>query len=368
MLAFNEIYRETVMQKKHVLVVFLVFAFLSGCSSVQQPKNGDAKAEYEYAFQLQTEKRDYASARYWYELSAKHGNKWAQNNLNMPPFAPATIEIVDNQTTATSQSGASNSLALGNKVLAHNVSVKLNNIDDLGIVFVQNSDGNIKQVSLAEWSARFLSGSPGSAKESLNKHLKPGQNLVFFILHNKSFNYGSGKWTYDFSLIGDGTVLFHKANGKNGGSVGIQDWVAFSVESRTDGTFLIGQASEYQVSKISPKVANINADLIKNHGHESSSDVVAAVIGVGLGAGAVALAVSSDSSSDSSDTVNNDRNYSNYLTQNSKDKKEQVKADKNNDFIETVKPQEQKETPKQTPSIPTPPISPFYGDCHGTDC
>lgn len=82
------------MKQIYFFVVFLlILSLLNGCSDLQKRAElGDARVEYDYAFYLQTEKRDLPNARHWYELSAKHGNQWAQNNLNLPPFAQVKIE------------------------------------------------------------------------------------------------------------------------------------------------------------------------------------------------------------------------------------------------------------------------------------
>jgi len=96
----------------------LLFTYLTGCSGIsgleKRAEQGDATAQYQYAFYLQSEKHDLVKARRWYELSAKQGNTYAQNNLNLPPFADVTVkdnaQTVINPTTAQPQLSFSNDL------------------------------------------------------------------------------------------------------------------------------------------------------------------------------------------------------------------------------------------------------------------
>ncbi len=48
---------------------------------------GDPQAQYEYGFQKETKEYNLRAAGYWYQLSARQGNLYAQNVLSKPPFA-----------------------------------------------------------------------------------------------------------------------------------------------------------------------------------------------------------------------------------------------------------------------------------------
>ncbi|PZN75382.1 MAG: hypothetical protein DM484_18995 [Candidatus Methylumidiphilus alinenensis] len=75
-------------------LIVILFILMAGCASLKQrAERGDPQAQYEYGFQKETKEQNLREARYWYELSARQGNLYAQNVLSKPPFAPTPEQI-----------------------------------------------------------------------------------------------------------------------------------------------------------------------------------------------------------------------------------------------------------------------------------
>jgi hypothetical protein len=183
-----------------------------------------------------------------------------------------------------SQFDGSEGSDLGKEV--HDVSVKLSDIDDLGFVMVQNSEGIFQLAKEVEWTA--TSGA-GAGIVSLNKYLESGMNLVILALHNKTIAFGKNKWSYDFNLLGDGATLWHDAKKQVGRDSGIKYWMAFSVEKRANGIFSIKKASESQLIKLGPSMVDFNEWLVKNRGHENRYDAAVAIAAATATAAAAVL-------------------------------------------------------------------------------
>jgi len=153
------------------------------------------------------------------------------------------------------------------------VSVKLSNIDDLGIVAIQNPEGIF---ILANEVERTIKNGVGTGTVALNQYLDSGTSLVILALHNKTNAFGKDNWSYEFNLLGDGTTLWREAKTKTGSGSGIKYWIAFSVEKRADGMSLIRKASESQLIKLAPDMVDFNNWLIKYRGQEEGSNASSA--------------------------------------------------------------------------------------------
>lgn len=102
------------------IIVTLVtqLVFLNGCSNQQAiqkaAEEGDAYAQYQTGFNYENGldvPRDSKKAIYWYQLSAKQGNSWAQNNLHNLTGQGTTADTqktTSNKTSSTAPSTALN--------------------------------------------------------------------------------------------------------------------------------------------------------------------------------------------------------------------------------------------------------------------
>ena len=291
--------------QKYFYAVCLSALILSGCTNIKTlAEKGDAQAQWKLGFNYEAGigvPRDFQKALYWYRLSAAQGNTWAQNSLTKLELglnqrqAEAGNQVVNNATSVASQFDGSEGLTLGNDI--HDVSVKLRNIDDLGLVIVRNPEGVYIHAKEVNWS---VTNGAGAGEVSLNKNLELGTNLVILVLHNKTLTFGAGKWSFDFSLLGDGATLWHEAKKQSGGDSGIKYWMAFSVEKRTDGMLTVKKASQNQLVKLEPDMVDLNKYLVKNKGHENSQD---AAIALGLfGISGAAIIGSGGNTSNSGNT------------------------------------------------------------------
>lgn len=155
----------------------------------------------------------------------------------------------------------------------HDVTVKLSDIDDLGLVMVQNPEGVFRLIKEVK---RTATTGTGVGSVSLNNYLEPGMNLVILALHNKTITFAKNKWSYDFNLLGDGASLWHEAKKQFGRDSGIKFWMAFSVEKHANGLLSLKKASEGQLIKLGPSIVDFNEWLVKNRGHEVRYDAAAA--------------------------------------------------------------------------------------------
>lgn len=137
----------------------------------------------------------------------------------------------------------------------------------------------------AEWTY----GIKGSKSVPLDDFIKQGSNLVVFALYNKK---GKGistrfynkdfltNYSYDFTLLGDGSTLFHMADNQKEGQQGIAAWSAYGVE-RNGAQFKVGAISPAQTSQLEAAFRHINDDLTSNPVAETSTDI-AAQIAIGI--------------------------------------------------------------------------------------
>jgi len=159
-------------------------------------------------------------------------------------------------------------LTKGQSFKANHLIINLKNINDKGFVFVQ---GGTRSVRLVDYAEQNL-GLSGSAEIDLKNYVEQGKLIsggyfVIFVLWNKEGQkiplmdktvldgYG-----FDFSLIGDGTTLFHDRGKKSGGS-GIVYWTAFYVkEDKKSGGFTISPANSAEVANFKSRFLEVNAD------------------------------------------------------------------------------------------------------------
>jgi hypothetical protein len=160
------------------------------------------------------------------------------------------------------------------------LSVSIKNINDLGLVFVRHGKSKVNIVSQAAWTL----GITGSNETELDKYMDEGDNLLIFVLWNKQGkeinNFFVKKklldnWSFDFSLFGDGTNLFHQAKEGNGGN-GVAYFEAFNVE-KSGQTYRISPATSWQVMFIHNALDDINKDLQRYPIPEKDADIASFV-------------------------------------------------------------------------------------------
>jgi hypothetical protein len=346
-----------ILYKSSSVIFIILLTLFSGCANQSIKKaaeKGDPVAQnklgwfYEAGIDVP---RNFDQALHWYQLSADNGNELGKKNFERLQCNLNHCSTNTNQQTTSS--------SLPNLAVVKNVSVKLRNIDDLGIVLVINPDGKISQQSV-EWS---ILGA-GSRYGSLNSNLKQGSNLVIFILHNKSFSFGQGKWSYDFSLIGDNSIIWQNYKSQLGGDKGIQFWKAFVIDGLPNGLYAIRHTSDDETNRLQLNIAKLNSDLIKNQGHENSSDITAAIIG----GAAVMYTLSNSSTSSQESSQSSYRNQDSYWEDRKKEDKK--REEENNDIrysnseLQNTHPAEVSQPTYSEPPRSVEPISPFYGECH----
>jgi hypothetical protein len=160
------------------------------------------------------------------------------------------------------------------------LSVSIKNINDLGLVFVRHGKGKVNIVTQAAW----MLGITGSNETELDKYIDEGDNLLIFVLWNKQGkeinNFFVKKklldnWSFDFSLFGDGTNLFHQAKEGNGGG-GVAYFEAFNVE-KSGQTYRVSPATSWQVMFIHNALDDINKDLQRYPIPEKDADIASFV-------------------------------------------------------------------------------------------
>jgi hypothetical protein len=200
------------------------------------------------------------------------------SNRAVPQAKSSGVPIASNRAVPQAKSSevpiaSDSSLLVQSPAVVKRLSVALKQIDDIGLVLVRQPDGQMQMVTGAEW---HVNNNGGSATADVDPHLKPGINLVIFALHNKAFAFGAGKWSYDFSLIGDGKVLWRGSEGRREPGVGLRFWKAFSVDRQPNGTMRIALADASQLATLTPMITRLNEELVKNYGSEQSSANLAA--------------------------------------------------------------------------------------------
>jgi hypothetical protein len=158
------------------------------------------------------------------------------------------------------------------------LTVSIKDINDVGLVFVRHGKGKVNIVSQGSWTY----GLTGSDESKLDEYMDEGDNLLIFVLWNKQgkaldvpyINLKQSfldSWSYDFSLFGDGTNLFHQtAQGKGGN--GVVHFEAFNVE-KTGKTYRVSPASSFQVAAIHYAIDSIHEDLKRSRTPENDSDI-----------------------------------------------------------------------------------------------
>jgi hypothetical protein len=219
-----------------------------------------------------TQVTDYAAAR---RQQAEQAAAGGSNG-----YARDSAVLVDGDTAAVSPVRG-----------AHHITVSMSDIDDLGLFIVITPDGRTHVASGAEWTVQ---NQGGSATENIDKYFKPGRNGLIFLLHNKAFSFGPGKWAFDASLKADARTLWSARRGSGGGGIGIQFWKGFYVTRKPNGAFDVEASYGSATAKLKPAIATINQRLISGAGTEQSA--------YGAMANVMAGAVFSGSGSASSST------------------------------------------------------------------
>jgi hypothetical protein len=148
------------------------------------------------------------------------------------------------------------------------ITVSVKNADDIGQFFVFDSKEKVHSVAWAEWNSQQ---GAGSSVGDATKFLLRGRNALVFFIHNKQFQFGAGKWSFDAKVLGDGKPVWTASGGTPGGSVGIQFWKAIFVDKAANGTLSIVAPSSKKMEDAIPMMKIVNAQLIRDHGTEQSA-------------------------------------------------------------------------------------------------
>lgn len=158
------------------------------------------------------------------------------------------------------------------------LTVSIKDINDVGLVFVRHDNGKVNIVSQAASTYEIA----GSNETELDNYMDEGDNLLIFVLWNKqgktvNIPYTKFKqnfldsWSFDFSLFGDNTNLFHSTEQSKGGT-GVVYFEAFNVE-KSGTIYRVSPASNFQVVRIHYAIDRINEDLKRSRIPESDSDI-----------------------------------------------------------------------------------------------
>jgi hypothetical protein len=142
--------------------------------------------------------------------------------------------------SADAEGDQNNNTGVEGKIFnAKKLTVELKNINDIGMIFVIDESGGIEEAGSTEQTL----GIAGTETIELEPYLKTGRNLLIFALWNKdgkkldlkywqkSFLEG---YSYDYSLIGDGTTLYKLQGNKKTGGAGVVYWNAFTIDKDGD--------------------------------------------------------------------------------------------------------------------------------------
>ncbi len=129
------------------------------------------------------------------------------------------------------------------KVSAAGVKVRMSGVDDIGGVFVLNEVSIARIQAGAQLSAAHecrWDNDDGSGSWSLGGDLEQGENIVALALYNLvytgfSMRSSGGKYSYDFSLSGDGSTIWSGSKVVDNNSRGLK-FVVFVKATRTGDT------------------------------------------------------------------------------------------------------------------------------------
>jgi hypothetical protein len=153
------------------------------------------------------------------------------------------------------------------------VTVSIAGSDDIGRFLVVDNKGEVHTIAWAEWTAEK---GAGSASGDVTKALSPGRNALIFIIHNKQFSFGAGKWSFQANVLGDGKKIWEASGGAPGGGVGIQFWKAVFVDKAPNGVLSIVSPKPSQLTGALPMMKIVNEFMVTNHGTENSAASVVA--------------------------------------------------------------------------------------------
>jgi hypothetical protein len=239
------------------LLVLLVFMVLGACSS---PKHSYPDIDYSSTPPART-----------------------QYQPPQPTYTPPTPTPVPVQPVEVKQEV--HSPVTGKDFVVSDLIAKMGRIDDIGFLFVRHGDGSLVLAQSAAWKY----GVSGSASVSIKQYLESGTNLLIFALYShqaKVLPFGQAvlsKWSYEFSLFGDGTALWNYAEEGKETKNGVVAWQVFSVTS-SNGQLTVSKATDSQLALLKPAFASINANFLKTPVSENVADISAA-IAVGIRTG-----------------------------------------------------------------------------------
>lgn len=179
---------------------------------------------------------------------------------------------------------------LNREFTVKSVLVEMKNINDLGLVFVSREDGSLVLAGQAAWGLS-LTGLAGKAEIELEDFIKDGENVVLFVLWNKpgkkidteyykrSF---MEKWSYEISLYGDGTNLFHQLDDGTS-SPGVAYHFAFNVDKH-GSSYEVSGANSGQLSRIAGILSKVNNALQSKSIPDNNTDI-ASMVSVALAGG-----------------------------------------------------------------------------------
>ncbi len=242
-----------------------------------------------------------------------------------PVAAPANIEprqappMVDADTSEWPQDGAK----------SRTISLRLNNLDDVGAAILVLPDGKQELIAAGEWSG---AGGAGYGEADFTDKLKVGPNTLVVFIYNKAFSFWVGKWTFDFQLFGDADdPIWAASGGARENNVGIRYWRAFTIIKSPKGELTVKSMAERDIMVLRPVVEKLHLRLLREM---PSADGAAMSVVVA----AFAAAMVSDIVGGSTTSSSSASDYDDY------------------------------ERPGSTQSSPSPPptyTTGFYGNCHG---
>lgn len=181
-------------------------------------------------------------------------------------------------------------VTLSREFTVKTVSVDMQNINDVGLIFVSHEDASLVLVGQVSWGLG-ITGLAGKGEFDLLPFMEEGNNFVLFVLWNKQGKtidtkfYKSTlmeKWSYEFSIYGDGTNLFRQKDQGSAG-VGIVHYFVFNVDKHGNN-YAISAADSEQLSKAAYKLNKLNSDLQTKKIPEGNADI-ASMLSVALTGG-----------------------------------------------------------------------------------
>jgi hypothetical protein len=212
-------------------------------------------------------------------------------------------------------------------VKSRTLSLRLQNLDDVGAALLVLPDGKHELIAAGEWSG---AEGAGSSEAEFTDKLKVGPNTLVFFIYNKSFSFWVGKWTFDFQLYGDAdSPIWTASGGAREENVGIRYWRAFTIIKDAKGLLTIKSMASNDLAVLEPVVESLHRRLLMEI-PSADGAVMTAIASAFAGAMIADLTSGYTSSTPGGQYYYEQRGYS-----------------------------------ESSPAPSTPSTSGFYGNCHG---